>query len=150
MAVSYRNNEARKHFKTAKNNGGGGVSAASELSSTWATEKRGPNERTSCLHFDANNSPPVPNAMVFPHEAQMLLDRLNKHQELTRAFHRDLLADNKAIVEAQNQVRSVSHSNKYIPLKTLPTFYIQYFARNTKVRRDRTKGTGVRPVEQNC
>ncbi|CAM9804055.1 unnamed protein product, partial [Laminaria digitata] len=36
-------------------------------------------------------------------DAKMLLDRLNKYQELTRSFHRDLLTDNKHIVEAQNQ-----------------------------------------------
>lgn len=42
----------------------------------------------------------------------MLLDRLNKYQELTRAFHRDLLTDNKTIVEAQNQVRSTAQKNE--------------------------------------
>lgn len=34
----------------------------------------------------------------------MLLSRLNKYQEATRSFHRDLLTDNKKIIQAHNQV----------------------------------------------
>lgn len=34
----------------------------------------------------------------------MLLARLNKYQEATRSFHRDLLTDNKKVIQAHNQV----------------------------------------------
>ncbi len=37
---------------------------------------------------------------------QMLLGRLKKYQEATRSFHRDLLRDNKKVIQAHNQVRS--------------------------------------------
>lgn len=41
----------------------------------------------------------------------MLLSRLNKYQEATRGFHRDLLTDNKKIIQAHNQVPAGSGRN---------------------------------------
>ena len=60
----------------------------------------------------------------------MLLSRLNKYQELTRSFHRDLLSDNKHIVEAQNQVRSHQMNEKMLALEIFPQGLYEWWSEN--------------------
>ncbi|CAB1114831.1 unnamed protein product [Ectocarpus sp. CCAP 1310/34] len=66
-------------------------------------------------------------------DAKMLLDRLNKYQEATRSFHRDLLTDNKKIIQAHNQMFVTSGGILSVSHRTDPSVLPRYLRGNNHV-----------------
>ncbi|CAM9256236.1 unnamed protein product [Ectocarpus sp. 4 AP-2014] len=63
-------------------------------------------------------------------DAKMLLGRLNKYQEATRSFHRDLLTDNKKIIQAHNQMFVTSGGILSVSHRTDPSVLPRYLQGN--------------------
>ncbi|CAM9632161.1 unnamed protein product [Ectocarpus fasciculatus] len=63
-------------------------------------------------------------------DAKMLLGRLNKYQEATRSFHRDLLTDNKKIIQAHNQMFVTSGGILSVSHRTDPSVLPRYLRGN--------------------
>ncbi|CAM9600232.1 unnamed protein product [Ectocarpus sp. 6 AP-2014] len=63
-------------------------------------------------------------------DAKMLLGRLNTYQEATRSFHRDLLTDNKKIIQAHNQMFVTSGGVLSVSHRTDPSVLPRYLRGN--------------------
>eukprot|EP00752_Nemacystus_decipiens_P009643 g8614.t1 len=59
-------------------------------------------------------------------DAKILLGRLNKYQEATRSFHRDLLTDNKKVIQAHNQMFVASRGVLSVSHRTDPSVLPRY------------------------